>query len=270
MFNKEKLKDYFNIKNMSFIVLVLLFIFIILLIIQNYRMTRMINYYNYIFDNQVLFDKKRQDSFEEYYNKLLNSYRQDIENMRIRVIKEGNNYFNNDQFYGRMMRHNDYRRHFNNNHYNGYYDHDYDHNRYFYDDYNNNYYMDNKYDANSNKKNDTYIANNRYNNIKNRNFIYRSKTNINEKEFIVKVSLPKTFTLDNVKVDFNNNTLIVRAEQQNKATKDNTKSYFYNSFVERYLIPETKATVKDIKITLDKNNELSVVVPIIVDKQNNK
>jgi HSP20 family molecular chaperone IbpA len=102
-------------------------------------------------------------------------------------------------------------------------------------------------------------------NKRNRKFVYKAETDSNEKEFIVKVKLPRTFKIEDTKVNLENQNLIIRAEKQNSENDKNTRSFSYNSFFESFSLPSTKATINDVKISLNKDNgnELVVVVPIL-------
>jgi HSP20 family molecular chaperone IbpA len=100
-----------------------------------------------------------------------------------------------------------------------------------------------------------------------KNFVYSPKVSVSEKEFTVKVRVPVTFTSEDVKVDLTNGNLVIRAEKQKEGSDKNSRSVSYSSFFESFELPDTKATVKDVKVNLENKNrgssELTVVVPIL-------
>ncbi|MBR2141119.1 MAG: Hsp20/alpha crystallin family protein [Rickettsiales bacterium] len=95
-----------------------------------------------------------------------------------------------------------------------------------------------------------------------KNFVYRPKQEQTEKEFTLKMKLPRGVTANDVKVDLQNNNLIVKIEKSSNFSSDDVKAYSYSSFFENFLVNPTKATIKDVKVSVE-NNELNVVVPII-------
>ncbi len=238
---KEKLKDL-NI--LFYVILLILIMVCVLLSIQNIRLNKIIG--NIYFNNFT--ERNYNKKFTKEYNKLLDDYkRKQMELMRLEEIirrKSGvyNDFFNMD-YQDRFFKN--------------------------FEDIEKELSNINKRQENLNNKNKKFesIVNGNQENKKffknqKNNFIYHAKTEENEKEFIVKVRLPKTFSLDDVKVDLKNRNLTIKVEKQTDIKKENEKYYSYNSFFENFLIPETKAELKDIKTTLN-NNELMVIVPIL-------
>lgn len=111
---------------------------------------------------------------------------------------------------------------------------------------------------------------NNFDKIKNMNrqngFVYRPKIEQNENEFKLQMKLPKNINMENVKIDLQNNNLILHIEKNINIQDDNKnyQSYSHSSFFESFLLPETKSTVSNVKVDLNKNNnELTIIVPII-------
>ncbi len=177
---------------------------------------------NIYFSNTV--EQKQERKFAKEYNKLLNDYKKkQLELTKLEEIIRKKNSIYND----------------------------------FFDiDYQDRFFKKFENITNNNQENKKFFKNQR------NNFIYHAKSEENEKEFIVKVKLPKVFDLNDVKIDLKDRNLIIKVEKQTDVSKENKKFYSYNSFFESFLIPETKAELKDVKTILN-NNELMVVVPIL-------
>lgn len=248
---KEKLKD---LNVLFYITLSILIVACTLLFIQNIKLNRIIG--NIYFNN--LNERAYNRRFTREYNKLLDDYeKKRIELMRLEEIIRRKNSIYNDFF-------------------------DINYQDKFFENFID---IEKELDIIKKKRNeigniiekqeDSSNETKKVENIKNKNqenkkssknqrngFVYNAKVEKNEKEFTVKVKLPRTFTLDDVKVDLKDNNLILKVEKQTNVKKENEKFYSYNSFFESFSIPETKAELKDIKTTLN-NNELVVIVPII-------
>ena len=97
---------------------------------------------------------------------------------------------------------------------------------------------------------------------KRRNFAYYPKTEQTDKEFILRMKLPKNITLEDIKVDLQSNNLLLEINKTLNSNENNVNSYSFSSFFRNFPIKETKATIKDVKVELI-NGELLIVVPII-------
>jgi HSP20 family molecular chaperone IbpA len=91
-------------------------------------------------------------------------------------------------------------------------------------------------------------------------FVFRPRAAYKEEEknFTVTFKTPKNLKLEDIKVKFDNSVLTINIEE-NKST-DN--GFYYESFTQTYTTPVTKATINDVKTTLE-NNRFVVIVPII-------
>lgn len=243
---KEKLKD---LNVLFYITLSILIIACILLFIQNVKLNRIIG--NIYFNN--LNERAYNRRFTREYNKLLDDYeKKRTELMRLEEIIRRKNSIYNDFF-------------------------DINYQDKFFENFidiekeldiikKKRNEIGNITEKQENSNNETKKVENTKNKKSSKNqrnsFVYNAKVEKNEKEFTVKVKLPRTFTLDDVKVDLKDSNLILKVEKQTNVKKENEKFYSYNSFFESFSIPETKAELKDIKTTLN-NNELVVIVPII-------
>lgn len=94
-------------------------------------------------------------------------------------------------------------------------------------------------------------------NTRRKSFRFYPKTEMNDKEFIFTMKLPKDFDKSKLNVSFEDNYLNISFEE---SKKDDNGSY-YSSFTRQFLI-ETKAKEKDIVKDFD-NTTLRIVVPII-------
>jgi hypothetical protein len=114
---------------------------------------------------------------------------------------------------------------------------------------------------------DGEVAESKDKNRRERKFVYKMEATLKEKEFIIKGKLPKTFTLEDIAVELKNKNLLIKIEKQNTKSDKNSKSFSYSSFSEDFSLPNTKATLNDIKISLTEDkggdNELSIIVPIL-------
>ena len=91
-----------------------------------------------------------------------------------------------------------------------------------------------------------------------RKFVYRPSINNTENSFDFSVKLPRDIDRKDITVDLQEDNLIIKIE---KNIKDKDSS-FSSSFFESYSLPETKATLKDVKVDY-KKGELKISVPII-------
>lgn len=91
-----------------------------------------------------------------------------------------------------------------------------------------------------------------------RQFVYYPQIKNNDESFEFSLKLPKEINKEDIKVDLQNNNLVIKID---KNIKDENSS-FSTSFFESYTLPQTKATMKDVKIDFNKN-ELKVIVPIL-------
>lgn len=96
---------------------------------------------------------------------------------------------------------------------------------------------------------------------KRREFVYYPKTEQTDKEFILKMKLPRNIAFEDIKVDLQNNNLLLEINKTVNSNENNVNSYSFSSFFRNFPIGETKATVDDVKVELD-GGELVVVVPI--------
>lgn len=115
------------------------------------------------------------------------------------------------------------------------------------------------------------IVNNTYkkNNQKPRqyNFYTRTKYDQEKKEFNISVKLPENITREAIDIDLENSVIEIEIEKETKeeVKKDNQETFSQENakfFRKIQIIPETKATEKDIKVNLEKNY-LKIIVPII-------
>lgn len=235
---KDKLKNI-NLNYLLVIILAILIILCLFLFIQNNKMNRIIkNIYNSEHNTRFV-----DRSMLGEYDKLAKIYQQKVNDlMRLEEEITRKNFF----FYD------DYEPYWND--------------RYHCD----NYYMDNRHHNRIRAIEERQIQQknqlgNQRENRRNRNFVYNTRTETNEKNFIVKIKIPRTFDEKNVKVDFKNRNLTIKIERQHDTKNKNEESYSYSSFFENFLVPETKATDKDVKMILNKanGNELTITVPII-------
>ena len=91
-----------------------------------------------------------------------------------------------------------------------------------------------------------------------RKFVYRPSINNTENSFDFSVKLPREIDRKDITIDLQENNLIIKIE---KNIKDKDSS-FSSSFFESYALPETKATLEDVKIDY-KKGELKISVPVI-------
>ncbi|MDR0571464.1 MAG: Hsp20/alpha crystallin family protein [Rickettsiales bacterium] len=93
-------------------------------------------------------------------------------------------------------------------------------------------------------------------------FVFRLKDRYDEekKEFVVTFKVPTILKLEEVEVDLEDDILAINIEKKHR----NKDGIFYNSLTQAFKLPETKAKLEDIKITLDDTSStVTVVVPII-------
>lgn len=231
---KEKLKN-FKLSYLLYILLTILLVACIVLFIQNYRMSRTIkSIYGTGFNGSIQ-DRK----FTREYDRLARDYERKVDEL----IELQNDLMKrdifNDFYDDGWMTNCRHRRHWD------YYDNNM--RRHF-----------NRFERQLNRSGEASIRDTR-------TFTYNSKIERDKDNFILKVKIPKVFTLDDVKVDFRNRNLLVKIEKEDELKSRNEERRYYNSFFESFLVPETKAKLENVRVSLNKDNdnELVIVVPIL-------
>ena len=223
---KEKIKEFLKKINTNILIILLLIIIAILLFLQNRQLYKTIHYNRIANIEKHYFNKDREKDFISNFDK-------NIEKHFNRYFDQINFDFEKELINMKIALENNIREF-----------------KKIEDDFNNiDTIKNNKQEKNKNNK---------------KEFIYYPKIENNDKEFILKMKLPKNLTINDIFVDIQNNNLILKTEKQENIKNKNSKSKYYSSFFENFQLPQTKATKKDIKIDLNKNNnELIIIVPII-------
>lgn len=97
---------------------------------------------------------------------------------------------------------------------------------------------------------------------KRREFTYYPKVEQTDKEFTLKMKLPRNITLEDIKIDLQNNNLLLEINKTVNSNENNINSYSFSSFIRNFPLEETKATINDVVVKLS-NGELTIVVPVI-------
>lgn len=93
-------------------------------------------------------------------------------------------------------------------------------------------------------------------------FVYYPKIEQTDKELILKMKLPKYITLEDIRVDLQNNNLLLEINKTVNTNEHNVNSYSFSSFFRNFPLKETRATINDVVVEL-KDWELRIVVPVI-------
>lgn len=125
------------------------------------------------------------------------------------------------------------------------------------------------YEGNLENKTSFEKNNYRKNNQKPKQYSFYTRTKYDEekKEFNISIKVPENITMEDVDIDLENSIIDIEIEketkseikQENKETFSQENAKFFRKIT---IMPETKATEKDLKINLEKNY-LKIIVPII-------